>query len=233
MDSEKALAIVTGGTSGLGHSIAKKLSLDYNLALIFKSNSERAQAALSEFREKFPASMVRIYQKDIFDFKSAASIYEEIKVDFSQIPRVLVNAAGYTERELFLKSSNELFQRTFDDHFFGLVGLTHAVIEDMYMQKYGRIVSMSSIASLGNQRGLSAYASAKAAVEAFSKSIATEVFHKNVTVNTISPGPVDNSVGGISETEISDLVYYLISDSAKNITAENFLIDQGDRKSVV
>lgn len=227
MSLKRSLAIVTGGTSGLGLSIAKKLNFDFNLALIFKKNSERAQSVFSEFQEKHPTSEIRIYQKNVFDFKSAVDVYAEIKTDFQQTPSVLVNAAGYTERELFLKCEFELYQRTFDDHFFGVVGLTQAVVKDMYMQKFGRIISLSSIASLGNQKGLSAYASAKAAVEAFSKSIATEVFHKNITVNTISPGPVDNEASGISETEISDLVYYLVSDSAKNITAENFLIDQG------
>ncbi len=226
----KPLAIICGGTSGLGLAVAKSLLCGYDLALIYRSNHSRAKDVLQSLSVS-PEVDVRVYCKNVVDSISADEVYAQIKNDFKRVPKVLINSAGYTQPGLFLTSEFSEFKESFDNHVFGVFGMVRAVAADMYAQKYGRIVNISSIASFSNQKGLSAYAAAKSALESFSQSIATELFHRNITVNVVQPGIIKNTksvgAGEVPEKEVASLISFLIGPDASAITGVKYLIDAG------
>ncbi len=226
----KPLAIICGGTSGLGLAVAKQLLATYDLALIYRSNHHGAEMALLNLAVSGEET-VRVYCKNVIDSASADDVYAQIKNDFKRVPQVLINSAGYTKVGLFLTSEFLDFKDSFDNHVFGVFGMIRAVAADMYQHKYGRIVNISSIATFSNQKGLSAYAAAKSALESFSQSIATELFHKNITVNVVQPGIIKNTKfagpGVVPEKEVASLISFLIGPDASTITGAKYLIDAG------
>ncbi len=226
----RPLAIICGGTSGLGLSVDKNILDSYDLALIYRSNHIGAENAIVSLAAAVGVT-VKVYCKNVIDSTSAAEVYADIKNDFNRVPHALINSAGYTQSGLFLTSDFLDFKESFDNHVFGVFGMIHEVAADMYVQKYGRIVNISSIATFSNQKGLSAYAAAKSALESFSQSIAIELFHKNITVNVVQPGIIKNTelvgVGEVSEKEVANLISFLIGPHASTITGAKYLIDAG------
>lgn len=231
--TQKPLVIISGGTSGIGFEVAKKLCNNFSLALIYKSNHSKAELASAELYKQ-GATRVEIFCEPVTNDASAKNVYQRIQNSFSSPAFALINAAGYTTTGLFLKSSEDHFKEIFDSHVFGVIALTKLALEDMYTHKFGRIINMSSIATLGNQKGLVAYASAKAAIEGFTKSLSSEVFHRNITVNAIQSGLTyeskESSHGNqktIPVEHVASFINYLISIEAGSITGSIHLIDGG------
>lgn len=231
-DNSLPLAIITGGTSGIGLEIARRLSCDYNLALIYKSNHERAQSKLVELRA-LSSGQVQIFSESIIDDVSAKNVYQKIKLEFNTSPTVLINCAGHTEMKLFLNSSHENFDNIFKAHFFGVVAITRLAVEDMYQNKFGRIINFSSIAQFGNRSGQSAYCAAKSAIEGFTQSIAVELYHRNITVNCIKPGLLIDketttpNINTVNYEEVVDMVSLIIKPTSTSMTGSILLIDSG------
>jgi NAD(P)-dependent dehydrogenase (short-subunit alcohol dehydrogenase family) len=231
---QKPLAIISGGTSGIGLATARILAEEYRLALIYRSNAERALQVQAQLNSN---NDVRIYQENLVDDISARHVYQRISKDFSVSPSVLVNAAGYSSMKLFLQSQHEDFLQTFQAHFLGMAALTRLVAEDMYARRFGRIITISSIATLANQKGLSAYASAKSAVEGFTKCIAVELIHRNVTVNCVQPGLTSASEEEtikmakergqaiVPVESVAQMIQYFCSPQAASVTGQVVLID--------
>lgn len=184
----KPLMIITGGTSGIGFELAQFFLKEFNLALIFKNNIQKAKHA--EEILKSSGALVKIYQELIIDDCSASRVTMKIKDDFHQTPYILINCAGDTKMDLFLNTTHDDVMELFSSHVLGMMALTRIVSEDMYGQRAGKIFTFSSIASQGDEAGYSLYCSAKSAVEGFTKSIANELIHRKVTVNCIRPGIV-------------------------------------------
>ncbi len=196
----KPLALITGGTSGIGFSIAKRLSEKYDLALIYKSNEEKSRVAKETIKD------VRCYKCDITNYELLAKTYGQIKNDFKRSPKVLVNSAGVASRNLFSQESVTSIKSIIDINLLGTMFMTQLVLKDMYSTKVGKIINLSSIAGQGGYVGMSVYGASKAGLDAFTRSLVAEVGHRNIQINTIRPGLVETEMTRTTVEETSKLV---------------------------
>ncbi|MDD2325406.1 MAG: acetoacetyl-CoA reductase [Alphaproteobacteria bacterium] len=186
---EKArVAVVTGGTRGIGASISETLhKFGYKVAATYMGNDKAAE----EFKAK--TGIEAVFKFDVADYEACAENIAKIEKQLGPVD-VLVNNAGIT-RDCFLhkmtpKQWNEVLRTNLDSVF----NMTQLVISGMRDRGFGRVVSISSINGLSGAMGQTNYAAAKAGIIGFSKSLALEVAAKGVTVNVIAPGYIDTDM---------------------------------------
>lgn len=225
----RPLGIITGGTSGIGFAIAQKLSLTHDLVLVYKDRHDNASVCVDRLKAVTPELQVALFSGDLANTETPESIVAMTADHFKEPPSVLVNAAGHAQSELFMSSKMDSLEAFITVHLLATIRLTHAILPTMYRNRFGRIINFSSVLSDCTVRGTSAYATAKAAIEAFTKCVALEVFHRGVTVNAIKPGLVDTPMttsvrhanpnrNAIPASDVADLAMYLLSPSANHIT---------------
>ncbi len=202
----KKLALITGGTSGIGFGIAKALAPHFDLALNYAADDEKAQKALSEIQNEFPDLKVRLFKQKLSSQPDCAQLFQQVTEAMTCNPSVLVNSAGRLHDGLFLSADFEQYKQIIDEHLIATMALSQLALKSMYKDKWGRIISLSSISSFYAKRGQSNYAAAKAGIEAFSRTLALEVAHRGVTVNSIAPGLIETPMTKqlIEKIEASD-----------------------------
>lgn len=176
-------AVVTGGGRGIGRAVATALSAaGHGVTVMGRSETDLiaavADGAASEYR------VVDVTESDAF----TAALADCGVVD------ILVNNAGAADSESFVKSDDALFRRMMVVNFDSVVTATRAVLPGMIARKFGRVVSVASIAGLKGSAYASAYAASKHAVVGLTRSIALEVARHSVTVNAVCPGYVDTDI---------------------------------------
>jgi 3-oxoacyl-[acyl-carrier protein] reductase len=245
----RPLALITGGTSGIGFGIAKSLAPDYDLALSFAGNEEKAIHSQHELKSLFPDLRVEIFQKPLAHYRDASELYLQIKERFGIAPLVLVNSAGKLRDQLFLGSQFQDHEDHINEHLLIPMALSHLALKSMSAVKFGRIINMSSISAHFAKRGQTNYAAAKAGLEGFTKTLALEVAHRGITVNAVAPGLIETPmtknfvdkleaegssirsripVGRVGKPEeVGNLVKFLCSKEASYITGTVITIDGG------
>ena len=236
----KKLALVTGGTRGIGEAIAKKLQQDgCEVIATYIGRPESAEAFTS-------STGIKTYKFDVAYFESCKDAIEQIEKDYGRSVDIVINNAGITKDRFIHKMSPDEWSAVINTNLNSCFNITRNVIEKMREKKFGRIISISSINGLKGQIGQANYAAAKAGIIGFSKSIALENANKGITVNVIAPGYVGTDmvkkidptilkgivsqipVGRLAEpTEIAALASYLAGDSAGFITGATFSINGG------
>ena len=240
----KSLAIITGGTSGIGLATAERLVDRYHLLLIYRERHQRAQEAAQKLSALSPSTKVHVFACDISRPESAKLICDEAGKTYSCEIEVLINSAGRSQSTLFIQTDPKLIEEILNVHLYGMMRLTQEVLFGMYRRRYGRIINISSMACYGENRGLSVYASAKAGVESFTKALSTEVFHRGININAIRPGFVrtpmtEELLSAVESTELRstslasvvDLIIYLLSPEANRISGRILEIESLERKS--
>jgi 3-oxoacyl-[acyl-carrier protein] reductase len=244
----RKLALITGGTSGIGFGAAQNLASRYNLALGYATNEAKAFEAKKNLSDRFPNSRIEIFPQLLSSPKDAELLYESVSTTFNQPPSVLVSSAGRLSDGLLLQSDFEQFRRIVDEHLVVTMALTQLALKPMYRTKFGRVVLLSSISSFYAKRGQANYAAAKAGLEGFARTIALEVAHRNITVNAIAPGLIETPMtkdlvarieqnGDLKKRipagrlgradEVGALIAFLCSDQASYITGTVIPIDGG------
>ena len=182
----KKVALITGGSRGIGLGIAKSLAVSgFDLAINGVRNEEDALKPLQELREM--GAEVLYCQGDVGEGEARKSIFEKIKSHFGYL-NVLVNNAGITRDGTFRKMSQEDWRAVIDTNLNSLFNVTKQVIDGMVERQWGRIINISSVNGQKGQFGQTNYSTAKAGIHGFTMALAQEVANKGVTVNTISPG---------------------------------------------
>lgn len=186
----KRIALVTGGTGGIGSAICKKLSQD-NCKVIAGFNNSGDDSRAKEWKDEMVAQGfdVDIQYGDVASFESTAGMIAEIEQAHGPIS-ILVNNAGITRDGVLKKLSWEKWESVLRINLDSVFNTSRNVIEGMIERKYGRIVNISSINGQKGQFGQTNYSAAKAGMHGFTKALAQEVAMKGITVNTISPGYV-------------------------------------------
>ena len=185
------LALITGGTSGIGLGIAKRLGKDHDLALVYANNDARAESAKAELQALYPECKIAVIKKNLATHEDALGLFETVLVECKTAPSVLVHSAGRLRDGLFLGSDFVKHQELIQEHLLMSMALSHVCLKAMYTARFGRILLLSSISAGFSKRGQTNYAAAKAGIEGFTRTLALEVAHRGVTVNAIAPGLIE------------------------------------------
>ncbi len=242
-DLKGKVALVTGGTGGIGAAICLKLAESGARVATNYRNEEKAKAWQAEAKKA--GHDIAIYQADVSDFDACQILTEQVGKDLGPID-ILVNNAGITKDGMFKKMSKEKWDAVMSINLDGLFNMTKPLIEGMTDRGWGRIINISSINGQKGQLGQTNYAASKAGMHGFTMALAQEVARKGVTVNTVSPGYIATEmVMAVSEDirnsiiaaipvnrlgtpeEIAALVDFLASEEAGFATGANFSMNGG------
>lgn len=233
------VAVVTGGTRGIGAAISKELKADgYKVVAIYRGNEEAAQI----FRDETGCEAIKF---DVASFDDCQKGIAQIEAEFGPID-VLVNNAGITRDGVLHKMPEENWHEVLQVNLTSCFNMCRAVIAQMRDRKFGRIVNISSINGQKGQFGQVNYSAAKAGMIGFTKALALESAIKNVTVNAVCPGYIetdmtadmpqkvlDSIVQQIPEMrmgkpeEIAAIVSFLSSDKAAFVTGATISANGG------
>ena len=243
MTKNPKIALVTGGTGGIGAAICLKLADSGFRVVTNYRNEVKAQAWKAEIVAK--GYDIGIYQADASDYGECENLVKQIEQDYGTID-VLINNAGITRdttlRKMSLEQWNEVIHVNLDSVF----NMTRQVVNGMLGNGWGRIVNISSINGQKGQLGQANYSASKRGMHGFTMALAQEVARKGITVNTVSPGYIatemvmavpenirdaiiaDIPVGRLGTVdEVAGIVEFLTSDSAAFITGADIAVNGG------
>ena len=233
------VALVTGGTRGIGHAISIALrDAGYTVAANYGGNDEAAKAFKDE-------TGIPVYKFDVGDFQAVTDGIQKIEAELGPVD-VLVNNAGITWDGTLHKMKAEQWEKVIHVNLNSVFNCTRNVLDGMRKRGFGRIVNISSINGQKGQYGQANYAAAKAGILGFTKSVAQENAAKGITVNAIAPGYIGTDmvrkvpqevldkivaqvpVGRLGEPEeIARCVTFLAADEAGFITGSTLTANGG------
>jgi acetoacetyl-CoA reductase len=187
---EQMVAVVTGGTGGIGSAICKRLAADYKVIACYFKDGNHEEAKQWQIEQKAAGHDIDIFYADIVNFADCEKLVALVKERYGRID-VLVNNAGITNDASLKKMTPRQWDEVIGANLTSVYNVTHNVLPLMLEKEYGRIINISSINGRKGQFGQCNYAASKSALFGFSKSLAQEVASKGITVNTISPGYID------------------------------------------
>lgn len=241
--SEK-IAVVTGGSRGIGAAIAKKLaSRGMTVIINYCGSEDRALAVKSAIEAA--GGQAEAWRCDVSDCGQCEAFVKAVMEKYGRID-VLVNNAGITRDGLMMRMSDEDFSRVIDTNLKGTFYMMRFASRHMLKAKKGRIINMASVVGLMGNAGQVNYAASKAGVIGATKSAAKELASRGITVNAIAPGFIDTEMtGALSEKvqeqiltqiplgsfgkpeDIANCAAFLASDEAAYITGQVIQVDGG------
>lgn len=242
----KRVALVTGGTGGLGTAICRRLvSEGYTVAAGYNSGGDHDKAKAWQEEQRAAGFDIHISFGDVRDFDSCARCIDDVQTRLGPVD-VLVNNAGITRDSTLRKMTKEQWDAVLVSNLDSVFNMTRHVINGMVDRGFGRIVNVSSVNAQKGQLGQTNYAAAKSGIHGFTKALAQEVARKGVTVNTVSPGYIatkmvmavapeirEEIIRGIpvgrlgTPEEVAHAVAFLISEQSGFITGANLSLNGG------
>lgn len=180
------VAVITGGSRGIGKAIALELAgRGANIAIVDISGEEIAEATVAEITAL--GVKVKQYQADVSNEDQVSEVIKAVADEFEKID-ILVNNAGITRDNLIMRMSADEFDKVIQVNLRSAWLCSKAVVRPMMRKRYGRIVNMASVSGTLGQAGQTNYSSSKAGLIGLTKALAREVASRNITVNAVAPG---------------------------------------------
>lgn len=229
------VVLITGGSRGIGAEIVKRFVANgAKVAFTYRSSSEKANALI----DSLDSDQVKAYQSDASDYNQAEVLVNQVLSDFGTID-VLINNAGITKDNLILRMNEEQWDQVIQTNLKSVFNLSKHVVRPMMKNRNGAIINIGSVVGIFGNAGQTNYASSKAGVIGFSKSLAKELGSRNIRCNVIAPGFIetemtdaltDDQVKSYQEIiplgrlgkseEVANACIFLASDMGKYITGQ-------------
>lgn len=244
LDIKGKVALVTGGSRGIGKEVAKKLaSFGANLIINYTSREEAALETKKEIEDFGVKCMV--VKCDVSKSEEVNLMVDDVIKEFGQID-ILVNNAGITRDRLLMRMKEEDFDKVIDINLKGVFNCTKAVSKPMMKKKFGKIINMSSVVGIVGNPGQANYCASKAGVIGFTKATAKELASRNININAIAPGFIDTDMTNVlsddlkntmlksipknefgKPEDVANVVAFLASSMSRYVTGQVINVDGG------
>ncbi len=241
---ESKVAIITGGSRGIGKSICETFAQNgCNIAFTYNNSKDSAEALAKELNSS--GIKAKAYKSDASNFDDATKLVEDVLNDFGKID-VLVNNAGIKKDNLLMRMEKSDFDSVINTNLSSVFNLTKASIKTFLKQRNGSIVNISSVVGVKGNAGQSNYSASKAGIIGFSKSIALELGSRNIRSNVIAPGFIETDMTdslsedvinswkesiplkrGGNPSDVGNACVFLASDLSSYITGQVLHVDGG------
>ena len=235
---DKKIAFITGISRGIGLEIAKSFVNDDYFVIGTSRSSFR-------INEELNSENCMHLLTDVTDREQISSCFDELK-KINKIPNVLINNAGITKDQLFLRMKEDDWDDVINSNLTSVFNITKLFIKSMVKDRYGKIINISSVAGLMGNPGQVNYSASKAGLGGFTRALAKEVAARNITVNCIAPGFIETDMTNHFQDEelenilnqipankmgnpqqIADLALFLASSKGDYITGQTISVDGG------
>jgi 3-oxoacyl-[acyl-carrier protein] reductase len=236
------VALVTGASRGIGAAIALELARQ-GLKVVGTATTEAGAAKIREALAQFPGCDARAL--DVTDGAAGEALVDALAKEYGGL-QVLVNNAGITRDTLAMRMKDDDWDAVLDTNLKGVFRMSRAVMRTMMKQRYGRIISITSVVGASGNPGQANYAAAKAGVAGMTRALARELGSRNITVNCVAPGFIETDMtAGLSEdqhkallgqiplgqlgkpSDIAHAVCYLASPQAAYVTGQELHVNGG------
>ncbi len=244
MKLQGKVALVTGGSRGIGAAIALKLaSLGCHVAINYAGNVNKAEETLARIQSL--GVDAKIYQSNVANYDEVEVMTKQIIKDFGHLD-IIINNAGITADNLMMRMDQQSFDSVIDVNLKGTWNVCKSVTRPILKQREGVIINLSSVVGMNGNIGQANYAASKAGVIGLTKSLAKEFASRKIRVNAIAPGYIKSDMtaklsddvtekvleniplGQLGEVEdIANAVAFLVSDEARYITGQVLVVDGG------